>query len=117
MPKKKHQPPARIKYDKTHPVISIRVDKYVKGKLDEIKQMSGKSVGDVVREAIDVQAESAKKPYNLGYAKAKDTYGVWFRCSVCGGSILIDTEGEKKAAAQCMEEHEWAHGSCLQKSN
>lgn len=60
MPKKKHQPPARIKYDKTHPVISIRVDKYVKGKLDEIKQMSGKSVGDVVREAIDVQAESAK---------------------------------------------------------
>lgn len=112
MPKKKHQPPAKIKYDKTHPVISIRVDQDLKNKLKEIRDMSSKSVGDILREALKVQAPSTKKAYNVGFTSAKYTYGVPYKCSVCGGTMWIDTPKEKKVAAQCMREHGWRHDEC-----
>jgi len=52
--REKHQPPAKIKYDSTHLVVSIRADQKLKEQLDEIKQTSGKSVGDILREAVKV---------------------------------------------------------------
>jgi hypothetical protein len=115
MTKKKHQPPAKIKYDKSHPTISIRVDQELKKKLDEIKEVSGKSVGDILREAVGVQAASAKSAYEKGYTKAKKEWGVTYKCAVCGGTMWIISPEEKKDAAQYMREHGWAHGKCLQK--
>ncbi|MFC1869938.1 ribbon-helix-helix protein, CopG family [Chloroflexota bacterium] len=112
MPKKKHQPPAKIKYDKTHPVVSIRVDQDLKNKLAEIKQISGKSTGDILREAVGVQGKSTKKAYRTGIEHAKIKYGVWYKCSGCGETILIQHETEKKAAGQCMREHGWGHADC-----
>jgi hypothetical protein len=116
MVKKKHQPPAKIKYDKSHPTVSVRVDQELKNKLDEIKEISGKSVGDILREAVEVQMRSTKKARTLGFTQGRLTYGVEYKCAVCGGTIWIDTSEEKKAAAQYMREHGWRHGDCLQKS-
>lgn len=112
MAKKKHQPPAKIKYDKTHPTISIRVSQELKKQLAEVKETSGKSVGDILREAVGVQSKSAKSSWMRGHSYAKTIYGVWYKCSVCGGSILISTDDEKKAAAKLMREAGWHHGSC-----
>ena len=112
MPKKKHQPPAKAKYDKTHPIVSIRVSQELKKQLDEIKEISGKSVGDILREAVGVQSKSAKSSWKRGYGYARTIYGVWYKCSVCGGSMLIETDDEKKAAARLMREAGWHHGSC-----
>ena len=106
----KHQPPAKIKYDKSHPTISVRVDLELKNELEEIKEMSGKTVGDILREALGVQAPSAKKAFELGYIKAKKDWGITYKCSVCGGTIWVSTPQEKKAVAQYMREHRWAHG-------
>jgi len=116
MPKKKHQPPAKIKYDKSHPTISIRVDQALKDKLKEIKEISGKSVGDILREAVEIQGRSTKKAYATGIAHARNKYAVSYKCSVCGGTILMQNANEQKAAAQYMREHGWAHGSCLNKT-
>ena len=115
--KKKHQPPAKIKYDKSHPTVSVRVDQELKEKLDEIKEVSGKSVGDILREAVEVQAASAKSAYAKGYTKAKKDWGVTYKCSVCGGTIWLQTPQARKAVAQYMREHGWAHSECLQKSS
>lgn len=115
MAKKKHQPPAKIKYDKAHPVISIRVSQKLKKQLDEIKEMSGKSVGDILREAVGVQDKSTKNTWKRGYAMAKGNYGVTYKCSICGGNILLQSGEEKKAAAQYMGEHGWAHTDCVEK--
>lgn len=112
MAKKKQQPPAKIKYDKTHPIISIRVSQDLKKQLDEIKELSGRSIGDILREAVGVQSKSTKSAWNRGYNLAKTTYGVWYKCSVCGGSILLDSADEKKAAAKMMREARWRHVSC-----
>ena len=60
MVRKKHQPPAKIRYDNTHPILSVRVDQELKEQIGEIKRMSGKSVGDILREAVGVQTPVVK---------------------------------------------------------
>ena len=112
MPKKKQPPPAKIKYDKNHPIISIRVSQELKKQLDEIKEMSGKSIGDILRETVVVQSKSVKNAWNHGHSLAKSKYGVRYKCSVCGGDMIIDTADEKKAVAKFMREAGWKHGSC-----
>ena len=109
----KKVPPSKKKYDKVHPVISLRVDAAQKAKLDEIRAESGKSVGDILREAVDGQAKSTKKAYDIGYAKAKNEYRVAYRCSVCGGTMEITSLEEKREAARYMRENRWGHTRCL----
>ncbi len=112
MVKKKQPPPSKIKYDKSHPPISIRVSEDLKKQLDEIREMSGKSIGDILREAVGVQSKSTKNAWNGGHSVAKSKYGVRYKCSVCGGDMIIDTADEKKAAAKLMRERGWKHSSC-----
>jgi len=112
MVKKKLPPPSKIKYDKSHPTISIRVSQDLKEQLDEIREKSGKSIGDILREAVGVQGESVKDAWTRGHSLAKSKYGVWYKCSVCGGNILIESDNEKKAAAIFMRQNGWQHGKC-----
>ena len=113
MVKKRRQPPAKIRYDKIHPVISIRVNQKLKQKLEEIRETSGKSVGDVLREALKVQSRSTKNAYGKGYRAAKDLYGVEYKCSVCGGNIWITTSRAKRDVAEYMRDRGWAHSNCI----
>lgn len=113
MPKKKHQPPAKAKYDKAHPVLSIRLNAELKQKLEEIKNKSGKSVADVLKEAIGVQAESVNDAFARGFLSAQYHHSVFYKCSGCGGTIEIRTAEEKKAVAQYMQEHGWGHVDCI----
>ena len=112
MVKKKQPPPSKIKYDKSHPTISIRVSQDLKIQLDEIRETSGKSIGDILREAVGAQSKSVKTAWNRGHSLAKSKYGVRYKCSVCGGDMIIDTADEKKAVAKFMREAGWKHGSC-----
>jgi len=112
MAKKKQPPPAKIKYDKSHPTISIRVSQDLKKQLDEIREMSDKSVGDILREAVGVQSVSIKNAWKRGVSHGKGIYGVPYKCSVCGGNMIIDTADEKKAAAKLMRESGWECGNC-----
>ena len=105
MVKKKYQSPAKIKYDKSHPIISIRVTPDLKKKLEYINKLSDKSVADVLKEAVGLQTPSAKASYNKGYLTAQIKYVVTYRCSGCGEVITIDTKKEKEAASQYMKEN------------
>ncbi|MFC1983655.1 ribbon-helix-helix domain-containing protein [Chloroflexota bacterium] len=117
MVKRKHQPPAKKRYDDTHPVVSVRVDLPLKQKLEEIKKMSGKSVGDILREAVKVQSLSVKNAFTLGKNKAKSTYGVSYKCFRCGGTKWVETLEERKAAAQYMRDNGWGHRNCVLSKN
>ena len=55
MVKKKYPSPAKIKYDKSHPIISIRVTPDLKKKLEYINKLSDKSVADILKEAVALQ--------------------------------------------------------------
>ena len=112
MAKKKQPPPAKIKYDKSHPTISIRVSQDLKTQLDGIKEMSDKSVGDILREAVGVQGISNKNAWKRGISHGKGLYGVSCKCSICGGNFLLESKDAKQAAAKYMREHEWHHTTC-----
>lgn len=113
MVKKKHQPPSKIRYDNTHPIISIRVDQETKRKLDDLRNMSGKSLGDILREALKIQTASTNNAFIKGENAGKAKYGVSFKCSGCGGTIWIDNPELKKAATQIMERYGWGHVECV----
>jgi hypothetical protein len=111
--RKKRQPPAKIRYDRTHPIVSIRVDQKLKQQLEKLKAISGKSVGDVLRVAMKTQRASCERAYRMGEEAGKRLYGVQYKCSVCGGTMWINTPDEKKAAAEYMRDEGWGHGGCI----
>jgi hypothetical protein len=115
MTKKKHQSPAKAHYDEKHPIVSFRCTPALKKKLDVIKKMSDKNVADILKEAVELQAPSAKYAYKKGGLVAELTYAVHYRCSGCGKVMTINTDEEKKAAGQYMQEHGWSHASCIKK--
>lgn len=115
MAKKKKIAPAKIKYDQAHPVISIRVNLKLKAALEEIKQNSGKSVGDILREALQVQVPSVKNSYSQGFNDAKETYAVYVKCRICGGNLLLDHDEDKKLAAKMLHRG-LVHIECINKN-
>ncbi len=116
MAKKKKIPPAKIKYDKANPVISIRVNLELKSALEEIRQKSGKSVGDILREALQVQAPSVKKSYSEGFNAAKEKYAVYVKCRLCGGDLLLEYDSDKKTAAKMLHDAGLVHTECINKN-
>ena len=115
MKKKKHQPPSKIKYNQTHPTVSIRVSQDLYDQLKDLREKSGKSLGDILRESLGKQAPSTKKAFQRGFDKARRQFVVTYRCSVCGGPLEVTTDEEKKEVAMYMRSANWAHTSCLDK--
>jgi len=115
MSKKGQKPPSRAKYDLSHPTVSIRVNRELYDQLEAIRLVSGKSLGDILREAVDKQAPSTMGAYEDGYDDAKREFSLTYKCHICGGNIILSSPKEKEAAAQYMREHRWAHVECLNK--
>jgi len=113
MKRKSHKPPSKIKYDQSHPTVSVRVTQELYDQLKDLREHSGKSLGDILREALKEQAPSTKKAYQLGYNAAKNEFAVSYKCSVCGGNLTVTTAKEKESIAQYMKEHGWEHGECV----
>jgi len=72
--------------------------------------------GDILREAVQVQAPSTKEAFNRGIQEGKSIYGVSFRCSGCGKEIFIDTLNTPKmkdVATKLTERYGWGHEECV----
>jgi hypothetical protein len=112
MAKKRSSPPSRERYDRLHPTVSVRVTQQFYNELMELRRLTGKSLADILREALGKQAPSAKNAYQKGYDDARLKYAVRYKCSKCGGNIVLGSENEKIAAATYMREHGWHHSKC-----
>lgn len=115
MSKKSEKLPSRAKYDLSHPTVSIRVNRELYDQLEALRLVSGKSLGDILREAVDKQAPSTLKAYDDGYDDAKRKFAITYKCSICGGNIILSSPKEKEAAMQYMRDHRWGHGECQKK--
>jgi predicted DNA-binding protein len=109
---KKHYPPSRARYDQSHPTISIRVKRELYNELKELQERTGKTLGDILREAAGKQKLSAKGSYQLGYNAAKEKYSVLYKCNICHDLMIVTSDDEKKAIASYTLEHGWRHGEC-----
>jgi hypothetical protein len=110
-----HKLPSRIKYEKSHPTISVRVSRELYDGLKNLMKITGKSMGDVLREALDKQMPSAKKAYQSGYDAGKDLFAVSYHCYLCGEQMTVWSKEQKEAAAQYMKSHGWSHTECIRK--
>ena len=51
--KSKQAPPSRVRYEAANPTVSARVSQEIKEELDEIRETSGMSLGDILKAGLD----------------------------------------------------------------
>jgi len=122
MTKKKKKTPSRIKYERDHPTVSLRVTKELKDRLQAVKEAEGSSITDVlkvgaglsevkVRKEKEVRAQAYDEGYNEGYKDAEELYKVTYLCKICRKTIEVMSVKEKEAIKRYM--HGWAHAKCI----
>ena len=122
--KAKGIPPSRKRYEEDNPVVSCRVPKELYNRLRAIKKAEGKSMADVLKAGLglfevkvraekEVRQEAYDEGHINGYELAESEYKVTYPCSICGKSIEVTTEEEKKAIRGYMAEYGWGHADCI----
>ena len=83
----KHKPPSRIRYEKTHPTVSVRVDETTYRQLKGLKQRSGISLAGILLVGLEKLAPMAGSAFNKGLMHGlSDAYAV--SCPRCQDYIL-----------------------------
>lgn len=120
---KKKKTPSRARYERSHPVVSARVDRQLYDRLQAAKLAEGKSFTDIlriglgmlevkVRKEKEIRQEAYEEGQLNGYELAEFEYKVTYPCSKCKRMMEVTTEGEKKAIRKFMVENGWHHGDC-----
>jgi predicted CopG family antitoxin len=120
---KKNKPPSRVRYEQAHPTVSCRVSRDVYQRLSSVMEEDSRSFADVLKVGLgilEVQAKGEREVrkkgytegYKKGYAEAEGQYKVTYPCSVCGGTLTVSSEEEKKDIKKYMREHGWGHKAC-----
>ena len=128
MGKKRHKPPSRIRYEKTHPVVSFRVKDEWYDAFKAFLQEQNLSIGDFFRISYEKQKANYQKAhnqgfnkgyrigYNAGYEKGKEEWGIQFPCSICGELVYIPPNSDcHQAVIEFLKSRHWAHGKCIEK--
>lgn len=109
-------PPSRVRYEKSHPALSIRVNQEVRQQIKDYQAKTGKSVADILKEAVGVQNGNYElaelNGHEEGFQDAKEKYCVTFPCSVCGEEIEIASDKMRQAVRGYMIKHCWGHSAC-----
>jgi len=121
MAKATHKPPARIRYEQSHPTVSCRIDKntydLLKQRLEDLGEVS---FADFVKDSLgllqlkmpDIE-EIKETAWNEGYNRAIRDYQIWYYCNVCGKRIDVKPNDDShKPIIGSMKEHGWGHASC-----
>lgn len=112
--------PSRERYDKSHPTVSGRMPTEKKAKLYSLVRSRGQSLSQFLISLADEQEIKIKtldEMWNAGYEEAKKRFGVPFKCSECGGLIILTSLKAKEIVSSYMTRQGWAHAECLKKKN
>jgi len=99
MMNKEEKQTAKQRYESKCPVLSVRVTKAEREKLDEMMKTTGKSQTQVIRQALQLEMDKSNVSYERGhkdgYNEAKKKYGVDIWCNKCGVGIIVAREDTK----------------------
>ena len=110
------KPPSRVRYEKSHPVISFRVSQEEHDQFKNLLAKKGQSQREFFKEAIGIQEPKYEKAYNNGFEEAKQKFRIWYYCNVCGEKIWIKPNGDNhKAMIEYMKKEGWRHRECHEK--
>jgi len=116
-----HKPPARVRYEESHPTISCRLSKDEYDLLNQrLEDLGGVSFADFVRDSLGLlqlkipeTREIKERARSTGYDQGKKDHQIWYYCSVCQQRIDMAPNSEShKAMTGYMKEHGWGHTSC-----
>jgi len=122
MVKATRKPPARVRYEKSHPTISFRLSKDIYDLLKQrLEDLGGISFADFVKDSLGIQQakmpdieEIKQKAYDEGYDQAEEYCQIWYYCAECRERIDMSPNSDShKAVIGYMKEHGWGHASCL----
>ena len=83
----KHKPPSRIRYEKAHPIVSVRVDETTYRQLKGLRQRSGISMVEILLVGLERLAPMVGSAFNKGLMRGlSDAYAV--SCPGCQDDIL-----------------------------
>ncbi|MBA7655531.1 hypothetical protein ES703_63437 [subsurface metagenome] len=116
-----HKPPARTRYEESHPTVSCRLGKDTHDLLKQrLEDLGGLSFADFVKDSLgllqlkmpDIE-EIKETASGEGYNQAMEEYQIWYYCAVCQKRIDVEPNSDShKAIIGYMEEHGWGHASC-----
>jgi len=120
MVKVTHKPPARIRYEQSHPTVSLRLDRDTRDLLKQRLEDLGVSAADFIKESLGLQQakfndikEIKQTAFEEGYAQAEEDWQIWYYCAVCEKRIEISPNSNShKAIIGYMKERGWGHRSC-----
>ena len=121
MAKATHKPPARIRYEQSHPTVTCRLDRDSHTLLKQrLKDLGEVSFAEFVKDALgllqlkipDIE-EIKETAWGEGYDQAEKDYQIWYYCAVCGERIeMSPNDNDHKAMIGYMKDHGWGHASC-----
>ncbi|MBA7570940.1 hypothetical protein ES708_12696 [subsurface metagenome] len=121
MAKATHKPPARTRYEQSHPTVSCRLDKDTDALLKQrLEDLGGVSFADFVKDSLGLLQlkmpnieEIKERAHDEGYDQAVEDWQIWYYCATCGKRIDMDpNDDDHKAMIDYMKEHGWGHPSC-----
>jgi len=117
MVKASHKPPARVRYEESHPTVSCRLDRDTYALLKQrLEDLGGVSFADFVKDSLGVlqlKMPDVKEIREKAYDQAKKDYQIWYFCNICGKKIDMSPNGDDhKTMIGYMKEHGWAHAKC-----
>ena len=117
MVKATHKPPARIRYEQSHPTLSCRLDKDTHDLLKQrLEDLGGVSLADFVKDSLgllQLRMPDIEKIKDEAYDQAKKDNQIWYFCAVCRKRIDVEPNSDShKAIIGYMKEYRWAHSSC-----
>jgi len=114
---RKHTPPSRLRYEASHPCVSLRVTVQELKKLDGIQKASGLSLAEVLRRTLGLHERRTMEAYEKG---RRDGLGRFEApCSVCKKPMHFDLKSSKdeKAKRVLLEAFvRWGHTPCLKRA-
>ena len=116
MVKATHKPPARVRYEQSHPTVSCRLSRDIYALLKQrLEDLGGVSFADFVKESLGLLQLNMPDigEDDEGYNQAIDDYQIWYYCAVCGKRMdMSPNDDDHKAMIGYMKEHGWGHKSC-----
>jgi len=113
--KRKQSPPSRLRYEAANPTVSVRISQAFHEELEELKEMSGLSMGDILKAGLDKLKPDVEEAYDRGYVDgyevAKEEFEVLAQCSRCGKAHLPVT-GDKMKEVVARAFIGWYNKSC-----
>jgi len=116
-----HKPPARVRYEESHPTMSCRLDKDTHDLLKQrLEDLGGVSFADFVKDSLgllqlkmpDIE-EIKDTAAGEGYNQATEDYQIWHYCAGCRKRIDIEpNDNAHKAIISYMKDKGWAYASC-----